>query len=270
MPNIDWVRILLVALTCWIMTDATAQSALSASEIMKKVDDRYTGDTQIATSILTLIDKKDRQRIRELKMFSMENSEVEKSIIYFLTPSDVKGTAYMAFDWKDDNKEDDSWLYLPALQKVKRVAASDESGAFMGSDFSYTDINGTDYPDFTYAMEKDSDSVDGQDCWVIRSTPKSEAVIKKTGYTGATSWVRKDNLLIVQGKIDLDKGGRIKYFSASEIEQIDGIWLAKKLQMITTRNGKKEHASVLQFSDIVYNQKVDGSIFDTQAMQRGL
>ncbi len=245
-------------------------SELSAAEIMKAVDDRYTGDTQISTSTLILIDSKNRERIRDLKLIGMEDKSVDKSIIYFLSPADVKGTAYMSFDWVDETKEDDAWLYLPALQKIKRVAASDESGSFMGSDFSYADINGVDYVDFNYTMLKTSEKVDGVDCWVIKSIPKNDQVIDKTGYTESTNWVRKDIFMVIQSKIEVKKAKKTKYFSASDIEKIGDVWTAKKLQMITTRNNKKQHASVIQFIDVRYNQNVDASIFDTQALQRGI
>ena len=256
--------------TCLLPGGFSYGKALSADEIMKKVDDRYTGDTQTSESVLVLIDNKDRQRVRDLTLFGIEKLDVEKSMIYFRSPSDVKGTAYMSFDWTDESKEDDSWLYLPALQRITRVAASDESGAFMGSDFSYTDINGTDYEDFTYAMQKESDMVDGHDCWVIESTPKNESIVDKTGYTSSTSWVRKDNFMTIKAIINVKKGKRVKYFTASDVEEIQGIWTAKTLQMVTTRRGEKEHASLFKINSIKYNEDVDESMFDTQAMQRGI
>lgn len=243
---------------------------LNAYDIMLRVDERDTGDTQTSVSTLTLIDKKGRERNRELKMFSMDKADVEKSIVYFLAPTDVKGTAYMSFDWDDDSREDDSWLYLPALQQVKRVASSDESGSFMGSDFSYADINGMDLEDFDYTILKESETVNGQDCWLIESRPKNDKVIEKTGYTSTQSWVRKDIFMVIQGKIEVKKGKKTKYFSATDLALIDDIWTAKTLQMVTTRNGKKEHASVFKFGEILYNQQVDESRFDTQAMQRGI
>lgn len=244
--------------------------ALSADEIMKASDDRYTGDTSISESVLTLIDKRDRQRVRDLKLFSIEKDDVEKSMIFFMSPSDVAGTAYLSFDWEEESKEDDSWLYLPALQKVKRVAASDESGAFMGSDFSYADINGLDYEDFDYSLLKESEIVDGIDCWVIESTPKSDDVLDKTGYNSAQTWVRKDNYMQIKSIIQVEKGKKTKYFSASDIKEVQGVWTAHTLQMVTTRNNKKEHASVLKFNNVRYNEDVQEDMFDTQAMQRGI
>lgn len=264
-----------VAVTATLVTLLMSSSfiygqAMSADEIMRKVDDRYTGDTQTSESVLVLIDNKGRQRVRDLTLFGIEKPDVEKSLIYFRSPSDVKGTAYMSFDWPDESKEDDSWLYLPALQRITRVAASDESGAFMGSDFSYADINGTDYEDFTYTMEKESDMVNGHDCWVIESTPKNDSIVDKTGYTSSTSWVRKDNFIVVKAIINVKKAKRVKYFTASDLEEIQGVWTAKTLQMITTRRGEKEHSSLFKINSIKYNEDVDESMFDTQAMQRGI
>ncbi len=259
---------LLLAALC--MSHSSAQAdGLSADDIMKKVDTRYTGDTQKSQATLTLVDKKGRERVRHLTLLGMETPEVEKSIIYFLSPADVKGTAYMSFDWADETKEDDAWLYLPALEQVNRVAASDESGSFMGSDFSYADINGADFEDFNYTLLSESESVEGQDCWKILSTPKNGAIIEKTGYTPSENWIQKDRFVMVRGKITLKNGKRIKYFSTADWELIDDIWTAKRLQMITTRNGKQEHASVFEINNITYNEAVDETLFTTQAIQRG-
>ncbi|WP_438462812.1 outer membrane lipoprotein-sorting protein [Marinomonas sp. PE14-40] len=243
---------------------------LSAKQIMQKVDDRDTGETIVSESALILIDKKKRQRIRQLKLFSKEYEQVDKSVSFFMSPADVKDTAYMSFDWDDDAKEDDSWLYLPALQKTNRIAASDKSGAFMGSDFSYADIDGVEVEDFTYRLVKESEEVNGHDCWVIESTPKSKVVIKETGYLTTTSWIRKDIFMQVKAIIKVKKGKRVKYFQAKDIEQIQGIWTAKTLQMVTTKRNKLEHSSVLKINAVDYQTKVDDKMFENNRLQRGL
>ena len=245
-------------------------SRLTADQIMDKVDARETGETMVSESALILIDKKKRQRVRQLKLFSKEYEGVDKSVSFFLTPADVKDTAYMSFDWDDDNKEDDSWLYLPALQKINRIAASDKSGAFMGSDFSYADIDGVEVEDFTYRLVKESETVNGHDCWVIESIPKSKEVIKETGYLSTTSWIRKDIFMQVKAIINVKKGKRVKYFQAKDIEQIQGIWTAKTLQMVTTKKKKLVHSSVLKINSVDYQTEVDDKMFENNTLQRGL
>lgn len=243
---------------------------LSAEEVMQLNNSRYLGDTRESLSTLILIDKKGRKRLRSLKTLAVEDKQVERTIVYFQSPSEIKGTSYMSFDWKDTSKEDDSWLYLTSLQKVKRVASSAKSSSFMGSDFNYADINGLDHEDFDYSFIKENEILNGVECWVISALPKNTKVISETGYTALTVWIRKDNYIRMRGKMHLKKGNRVKYFTASDFLEIDGIWRAKTLQMITTKGGKKEHASILKYEDIRHNTKVDLSHFDTQAMQRGL
>ncbi len=265
-----WYTLLMV-LFITLTTHAQAET-LSAREIVEKMDNRYTGDSSRADAKLILIDRRERERVRDIRLYTLDQDGVEKSISFFLSPADVAGTTYMNFDY-DDGRDDDSWLYLPALKQVRRVAAGDKSGSFMGSDFTYSDINGVNTDWYNYSIINESDTVDGAETWVIESTPKPEfadKVASETGYAKSHLWIRKDNFVQVQGKIWLERGGRIKYFSAGELELIDDIWTAMRLQMITTRNGEREHASVFQFSNTVYNEHTDESLFTTQSMQRGI
>ena len=261
------------------MLPLSAQGAkLTAKEVMQKVEDRDTGNTSTGESIMILIDRRGNQRIRHTKMFRKEYdkgtpNEVTKSVSYFLSPADVKDTSFLSFNWEDENREDDSWLYLPALRKVKRIASSDKSGSFMGSDFTYSDIEGVDIKDYDYEFIKESEQVDGQEVWVIGSKPKEDRkknVIKKTGYTKSELWIRKDIFMLHKGKFWVDKGKKIKFLTLSEVEKIDGIWTAKKLQMVTTKKGQQEHATVLQSKSTVYNQPLEDEMFTTQRIQRGL
>jgi outer membrane lipoprotein-sorting protein len=242
----------------------------SALEIMTKVDARYTGDSAISDWRMILIDKKDRKRVREIEIYSKEYKDVDKSISFFKSPGDVKGTSYMSYNWETTSKEDDSWLYLPALQKVNRIASSDRSGSFMGSDFTYSDIDGFELEDFNYKLVKENDVVDGKDCWVIESTPKNKKVISKTGYLKSIQWVRKDIYFVVKNRILVKKGKKVKLFAAKDIQKIDGVWTAKTLQMITTKNKKLVHKSVFKLKSVRYNSNVEDSIFETEVMQRGL
>jgi len=245
---------------------------LNAYDIIRKADERYTGDSSRSDAKLILIDRKGRERVRDLNMYSLDQKAMEKSIVFFRSPADVAGTSYMNYDY-DDGRDDDSWLYLPALKQVRRVASGDRSGSFMGSDFTYSDINGVTIDWYNYRMLDENAEAGGESAWLIESTPKEEYADKvrdETGYEKSHLWIRKDNFVQVQGKIWVSKGKRIKYFSATELKEIDGIWTPMRLQMITARNGEQEHASVFDFSEVVYNEHTDEDLFTTQAMQRGL
>ncbi|MBF0237180.1 MAG: outer membrane lipoprotein-sorting protein [SAR324 cluster bacterium] len=266
-------KILLFACGMFVVMGALHAADMTAQEIMVKVDKRDTGETSISESAMILIDKNGNQRVRQTKMFRRQYPDVKKSISFFLTPADVKDTSFLSYDWEDDAKEDDSWLYLPALRKVKRIAASDKAGSFMGSDFTYSDIEGINIKHYDYAFVKESEMIDGADTWVIESTPKpefNEKVLDETGYIKQQVWVRKDNFMVVRGMFWVKKGKKIKYLTISDIEKIDNIWTGKTLQMVTTQNGVKTHATVLKNQGISYNKPVEEDMFSTQRMERGL
>ena len=113
---------------------------MSAREIMQAVEDREDGDNRVADMSMVLIDKNGDTRTRAIRSFDKDKGEDNQRIMFFLSPADVKDTAFLTYDYDEYEKDDDQWLYLPALRKSKRIASSDKSGSFMGSDFSYSDM----------------------------------------------------------------------------------------------------------------------------------
>ncbi len=255
------------------LTIQTAFAELTSTQVVRKMDTREDGDTLTRDTLMVLINKNKQKRIRNIKNIRKDYGEDTKALIFFLSPADVRNTAYMSYDWDTSAKEDDSWLYLPALQKVKRIASSDKSSSFMGSDFSYSDINGIEVEDWDYTFAKQSVMVDGADTWVVQGFPKKDAkekVLEETGYLKSLLWIRKDNHLLVKAKYWVKEGKKIKYFKAGDIKLIDGIWTPCKMTMVTTAKGKVEHTSVLKFSNIKYNQSINDTYFTTRTMESGL
>lgn len=250
-----------------------APAAMDAGAIIEKWDTREDGDTVTSDTVMVLINKSGNKRVRNIKNIRKDYGKDTKGIIFFLSPSDVRNTAYMSFDWDDISKEDDSWLYLPALQKVKRVAAGDKSDSFMGSDFTYSDINGIEIKDWEYSFAKENAVHDGHAVWIIQGLPrqdKKDEVLDETGYLKSLMWIRKDNFMLVKGKYWVKQGKKIKYFKAEDIKKVDDIWTAHTLTMVTTKKGKVEHSSILKFTNVVYNLPVDDDAFTTRSMERGL
>lgn len=256
-----------------LLSNQAAAQELSARDVMEKVDALDTGDSAIADFTMVLIDRRDRQRARDLRIISKEVGEDRKSLSLFESPADIRGTAYLNFDWDEAGRDDDSWLYLPAIQRVKRIASSDTADSFMGSDFTYADINGYELDWYDYRFVNESEEVDGVECWVIEATPKPEfkdQAEQATGYSRMQSWIAKDNFVQRRGQMWTVRGNRIKYVTASEIELIDDIWTTGRLQIVTTRSGRQEHASVLQLNAIQYNVDVDDALFTTDYLPRAL
>jgi hypothetical protein len=256
-----------------VFTGAVTAQDLTAYEVMMQAENRDNGESSVGDYTMVLIDRRDRQRVRNLRIYSKDFGEDSKALSLFETPADIRGTAYLNFDWDDQDRDDDSWLYLPALQRVKRIASSDTSDSFLGSDFTYADINGYELDWYDYTFINESETVDDVEVWVVEAIPKPEFKDKAedaTGYSKMQSWIRKDNFVQARGQVWELKGNKIKYFNSTEIELIDDIWTTKRLQVVTTRNGRQEHASVLQINSIDYNVAVDDLSFTTEYMQRGL
>ncbi len=263
--------VIFIALSASI-TSVNAQE-LSAQEIMEQMDSRYDGDSGIADYTMILIDRRDRQRTRELKQYRLDDGEDSKYLVQFESPADIRGTSYLNFDWDDVDRDDDSWLYLPSLQRVKRLANNDTSDSFLGSDFTYADINGYEIEWYDFSFINQSDIIEGQDCWVIEAIPKpefKERAEDSTGYSRFHVWIRKDNFVQIQGQAWELRGNRIKYFTGTDVVLIDNVWTVQRRQAVTTRNGRREHTSVLQVIDAQYNVDISEDTFTTENMQRGL
>jgi len=254
--------------TALVASPAVHADEPRAREIMERVDARDDGDDQTSKLEMILLDKRGNQRVRELHSFAKDVGEDSYTMLFFLSPADVKDTGFLTYDYDDESRDDDQWLYLPALKKAKRIAANDKSGSFMGSDFSYADL--TDRPlsryDFTLLQEGE---VHGHPVWVIEALPTDPKEIDETGYERSIHFVRKDNDFVIRSKIWLVKGGRIKYLEVEELERIDGIWVPTLMTM-TTRKGKKTlHRTVLRTYDVSFNQELDLDSFSVRGLETG-
>jgi len=243
--------------------------AITGQEIAQKVHDRDDGDNSTSKMTMTMIDKNGKKRVRNLKTFTKDKGEDKLKLMFFLTPADVKNTAFLTHDFEDSNKDDDQWLYLPELQKVKRIASSDKSSSFMGSDFTYSDMTSRNVEDYTYKIMKEK-KVGGHMTWQMMVTPKSEKTIKETGYTKSIVFVRQDNFVIVQALNYIKAGKKLKYMMVKDLEKIDGIWTATEMQMVTKKGKKTLHKTTFKFSGIKYNQGLEESLFSTRTLERGL
>lgn len=241
----------------------------AARAIMEKVDARDDGDNQTATMEMILIDKRDNQRVRRIATYSKKKAEDKYRLMFFQHPADVKDTAFLTWDYDDPDKDDDQWLYLPALRKSKRIASRDKSGSFMGSDLTYSDMTDRNLTDYDFFLKKKI-AVKGVPAWLIESIPKNKAVIKETGYTKSLLIVRQDNHFVIRAVHWVKDGGYLKYMDVKKLVQIQGIWVATDM-LVTKKKGKQTvHKTVLRFNDVKFNQDLDFDLFTVRRMEKGL
>ena len=247
-------------LTMFLMTAIlNGVFALSGRDIMKEVDERDDGETRKADIRITLINKRGRERIREMVSVQKDFTEGTKSIMIFKTPEDVKGSGYLSWEYDESGREDDRWLYLPSLRKERRISGKSSSDYFMGTDFTYDDMGKRDVDDDSHKLIGE-EILEGNDCWIIESFPK-----KESGYLKKKVWVRKDIYIAV--KIEyFNKTGLMKTLICSEISKINNIWTAGRMEML---NVQKKHRTVMEKSNIRINDAVEDSFFKVSTLRKG-
>ena len=240
----------------------------SGRQIMEWVDDRDDGDNGVSDLKMVLIDKRGRERVRQMRNLTKDKGEDTLSMIFFLSPADVKNTGFLNYDYDDADRDDDQWLYLPALKKTKRIAGGDKSGSFMGSDFAYADMSSPPLDRYSYTLMKETD-VEGVPTWQVEAIPNAQEA-KDTGYTKSISFVRKDNHVVIRSVIWVKKGKRLKYMEVGKLELIDGIWVPTRITMSTKKGKKTLHKTQLQVSNVKFNQPLDEETFSIRRLERGL
>ena len=240
-----------------------------ARKIMTKVDERDDGDNSTSDMEMILIDKKGKKRIRKMKNLTKDKGKDTQKLIFFLKPADVKNTGFLTYDYDDPDRDDDQWLYLPALKKTKRIATSDKSGSFMGSDFSYADMTSRDLEDYDFKLLKETE-VNGVKTWLIESIPRSKEVIDETGYTKSLLFVRQDNYVVIRALHFVKEGKKLKYFDVKKLELIDNIWVATELHMTTKKAKKTLHKTILRLHKMKFNQNLDEAMFTIRRLEKGL
>ncbi len=248
---------------------SAASAAPSAREIMEKVDQRDDGKTMTADVRMILIDRRGNKRSRDMKVFVKDKGMDTWKMQFFLAPADVRDTAFLTYDYYEGGRDDDQWLYLPDLHKTKRIASSDKSSSFMGSDFSYADMTRRVLDEWNYTLLKEGE-VEGKKVWLIEAVPVSDQVRDRYGYLKSVLFIRRDIFMGVRAVHWLKEGKKIKYQENKGIRQIDGIWTATEMHMKTTKNKVALHRTIMRYDNIRYNQPLDDALFTVRRLEKGL
>ncbi len=249
------------------LTLPAAAWALTAIEIMDKnfMVGKYADSTSDTT--MTLTNKSGQQRVR--KTFGTSKLDANgidnKRMTRFLEPTDVKGTVSLLVEHSD--KDDDIWIYLPSVKKVRRLISSNKKDSFVGTDFSYGDVIGHKVKEWNHTIVKEED-VDGKPCYVIESTPKDATVKTNTGYSKRIGWIQKDNFVTVKA-VAYDEAGELlkeaKYSHWKEVDTVKHKWQAGILEAKNLQTG---HSTVITIDQFKVNNGVKDDFFTTRYMEQ--
>ena len=244
------------------MSYQTVAQEMTAREIIEKVYNRAEGDDQTSNLTMTLINKSGKERIRKIKQFTKDMGDMEKSIMFFQSPADVKNTSFMSWSYDDDDKSDDQWIYLPALKKVKRISSDSKSDYFMGSDFTYDDLGDRKLDDDTHELLRE-ETIDDVAYYVVESTPKDEDYM----YSKTITWIRQDNFIGLKKEFFDEDEELLKILHIKKSEEISGFLIITNSEM---QNVQKNHKTKMILSDININTGIPDSKFTERMMTRGI
>jgi hypothetical protein len=222
--------------------------------------DRGFGDNT-AEMLMILKNKHGQESKRELRVRTLEvDGDGDKSLTIFDTPRDVSGTAFLTFTHKVG--DDDQWLYLPALKRVKRISSRNKSGSFMGSEFAYEDISSQEVEKYTYKWIRD-EAYDGKECFVIERYPVDK---KNSGYTRQVVWIDKAEYR--ECKIDYydRKSSLLKTLTIKGYKQyLDRYWRADEMGMVNHQTGKSTR---LVWSNYSFRTGLKDGDFNKNSLKR--
>jgi outer membrane lipoprotein-sorting protein len=238
----------------------SAAVASDATEIIQKSQAAFfeAGQDVKARIKMTLMTREGQQRLRELTMLRKNFSAGEqKYFLYFHNPADVSGTIFMVY--KYPVKDDDRWLFIPALNLVQRVAARDSRSSFVGSDFSYEDISGRDVEADTHRVVR-NETLGSRQTVVMESVPTREA-----DYAKKLSWIDQVTFLPLKEEYYDVQGALYKVFTADEIRDVQGLPTATKRMMTNVKTG---HKTEVVLEAVAYNVGLGDEVFTERALRR--
>jgi outer membrane lipoprotein-sorting protein len=245
-------------------------AATDPQAIMREALDIKGGERALSRMKMT-IRQGSNTRERTMTVRVKRAPEQRKTLIVIEAPADVRNTGFLTIDFKARGRGDEQWLYLPALHRVSRVPSSGKSDPFVGSDFTIADLSGRDAEDYDFKLLEKSVKVGDEECWLIEGVPRSEAVKTETGYVKTQSWISKTKLIPIQLKAWTSSDNKTKYFKASEIRQVDGVWTPHRMQMRTLQNGTLSSETTIEVLDVDNNAAdVSDADFTQQRLERGV
>ena len=230
-------------------------------EIAKESKFRDIGWKDSQTELnMTLKNQHGQTSTRKMRLKSMEQeNDGDKSLTVFDSPRDVKGTAFLSFSHIETN--DEQWLYLPALKKVKRISSRNKTGSFMGSEFSFEDLTSFEVEKYDYNLVKEED-LDGEKSWVIEQFPRD----KYSGYKRRIVWIDQSEYRVRKTDFYDRKNTLLKTLTFSDYKlHNEKHWRALKMEMVNHQSGK---STLLEYSGFEIGKGLNENEFNKNALKR--
>jgi len=218
-----------------LLAAGTAWGGVDARELLKESEARHRTATHEYAGQLTVVSASGKVRHKSWKSYRQGYAGDAKNLVRFTDPPEVRGVGFLSIARAGANA--DQWLYLPSMKRERRIATQDRDASFVGTDMNYEDMEEFDQEKYDVDLEGEQ-VLDGQPCWVIEARPDERA--GKSVYEKKVLYLRKDLLYLVRE--DLYRKGDdepSKVFTLTDLAQVDGHWVARRLEMVDRKKGSK-------------------------------
>jgi hypothetical protein len=230
--------------------------------IVREAERRYDGYGDSTANLrMVLRNKQGQVSERELRIRALEVADGgTRGLCIFDSPADVKGTVLLTHTHRD--KPDDQWLYLPATERVRRIAAQNRSGSFMGSEFSYEDIATQTIEKYTYKWLRD-EVHDERECHVIERYPVDK---RNSGYSKQTVWMDTEHLRTLKVEYYDRRGSLLKTLTVKDYRRyLEQFWRPHEMTMVNHQTGK---SSQLLWSEYAFRTGLSEHDFNQHNLTR--
>lgn len=243
-----------------------SSNTLDGTEIIKKSRELiYKIGDQKNKVILHLIEKdgtkKKIEASRYWKNYRAKEGLDSKMLLVTDFPPDSRGISFLIWDYSQENKTDDLWLYLPALRMVRRISAQDQNDAFLGSDLTFGDMGQRRLDEDEHKLLREEGYL-GTQTYVVESVPKEKTSI----YSKKVSWISKDSWTVL--KIDYyDRNSKLLKRQTIEWQSLDNFSVWKKTEVTNVQNG---HRTIFEVSDLQVNGGLEDEDFTERSLKTGI
>jgi hypothetical protein len=250
----------------FVFVASAMQPQPTAEWVADQIENRDTGRDSRSEVRMRLYDRQGRVRERAMTLLALRggSGREDKSLVRFTYPNDIKNTSFLV--WEHAAADDERFLYLPALGRVRRIAGEEKQQSFVGSDLTYEDIGGRDTADYTFTFAEPNAAWTAPDgskhqAWSLESRAKDSRV----EYPRSVSLVRKDNFIVVHADIYNARNERAKMFDVKRLEVVDGIWTVLSVAVVNERDRTRTE---LETTSIKYNVGLSESDFTRRQLEQ--
>jgi len=241
---------------------AAVVSAQDAASIVEQSRNRIKADTVSTRSRMIITARNGTVTERVMDQYSKKDGQGNaRAVIVFQEPASVRGSRFLTVE--NSGREKDQWIFLPSLGKIRRIAASEGSGSFMGSDFSYDDISSTDRKtDQDNHKILRTEKFNNKDCYVIESSSKDA----NYQYSKMIQWIEVNSLVIYKIELYDRRGTQVKLLEISEYREVQGRLAPYVTKMTTLAEGTSTSINVV---NLKYDDPIPEGVFTTRFLETG-